>query len=62
MLVCPRREVKRFADLSDEEISDLWITARTVGAMIERYHNASSLTFAIQVSSSISHSKICSTL
>jgi bis(5'-adenosyl)-triphosphatase len=47
--VCPKREVKRFADLSSDETSDLWITAKEVGARLEQYHKASSLTFAIQV-------------
>jgi hypothetical protein len=47
--VCPKREVKRFADLSSDEISDLWVTAKEVGARLEQYHKASSLTFAIQV-------------
>jgi len=47
--VCPKREAKRFADLSSDEISDLWVTAKEVGARLEQYHKASSLTFAIQV-------------
>ncbi|KAB8114024.1 hypothetical protein EE612_053210 [Oryza sativa] len=48
VLVCPKREVKRFADLSSNEISDLWVTAKEVGIRLEQYHKASSLTFAIQ--------------
>ncbi|XP_047091445.1 bifunctional bis(5'-adenosyl)-triphosphatase/adenylylsulfatase FHIT-like [Lolium rigidum] len=48
VLVCPKREVKRFADLSSDETSDLWVTAKEVGAKLEQYHKASSLTFAIQ--------------
>ncbi|EEE52662.1 hypothetical protein OsJ_35033 [Oryza sativa Japonica Group] len=44
----PRREVKRFADLSSNETSDLWVTAKEVGVRLEQYHKASSLTFAIQ--------------
>ncbi|KAL6642172.1 hypothetical protein ACP70R_020353 [Stipagrostis hirtigluma subsp. patula] len=44
----PGREVKRFVDLSSDETSDLWITAKEVGARLEQYHKASSLTFAIQ--------------
>ncbi|XP_062197797.1 bifunctional bis(5'-adenosyl)-triphosphatase/adenylylsulfatase FHIT [Phragmites australis] len=48
VLVCPKREVKRFADLSSDETSDLWATAKEVGARLEQYHKASSLTFAIQ--------------
>ncbi|KAJ9565180.1 hypothetical protein OSB04_001146 [Centaurea solstitialis] len=48
VLVCPRREVKRFVDLTTEETSDLWISAQKVGKLLENYHKASSLTFAIQ--------------
>ncbi|MQM16720.1 hypothetical protein Taro_049677 [Colocasia esculenta] len=40
--------IKRFTDLTVDEISDLWVAARKVGAQLERYHKASSLTFAIQ--------------
>ncbi|XP_038980806.1 bifunctional bis(5'-adenosyl)-triphosphatase/adenylylsulfatase FHIT-like isoform X1 [Phoenix dactylifera] len=47
VLVCPGREVKRFVDLSADETSDLWLTAKEVGDHLERYHEASSLTFAI---------------
>ncbi|KAL5203800.1 hypothetical protein ABZP36_008671 [Zizania latifolia] len=43
-----QREVKRFADLSSDETSDLWVSAKEVGTRLEQYHNASSLTFAIQ--------------
>ncbi|XP_066369116.1 bifunctional bis(5'-adenosyl)-triphosphatase/adenylylsulfatase FHIT-like [Miscanthus floridulus] len=48
VLVCPKREVKRFTDLSSDETSDLWVTAKEVGVCLEQYHKASSLTFAIQ--------------
>lgn len=48
VLVCPRREVKRFVDLTADETSDLWLTAQKVGKQLESYHKASSLTFAIQ--------------
>ncbi|XP_037429850.1 bifunctional bis(5'-adenosyl)-triphosphatase/adenylylsulfatase FHIT-like [Triticum dicoccoides] len=48
VLVCPKRVVKRFADLSSDETSDLWVTAKGVGAKLEQYHKASSITFAIQ--------------
>ncbi|XP_050111037.1 bifunctional bis(5'-adenosyl)-triphosphatase/adenylylsulfatase FHIT-like [Malus sylvestris] len=48
VLVCPRREVKRFGDLTADETSDLWITAQKVGSRLESYHKASSLTLAIQ--------------
>uniref|UniRef100_A0A0D9XBI8 Bis(5'-adenosyl)-triphosphatase n=1 Tax=Leersia perrieri TaxID=77586 RepID=A0A0D9XBI8_9ORYZ len=46
----PLLPVKRFADLSSDETSDLWVTAKDVGVRLEQYHKASSLTFAIQVS------------
>jgi bis(5'-adenosyl)-triphosphatase len=41
--------VKRFIDLTPDETSDLWITAQKVGAKLEQFHKASSLTLAIQV-------------
>ncbi|VAI30192.1 unnamed protein product [Triticum turgidum subsp. durum] len=39
---------QRFTDLSTDETSDLWVTAKEVGVRLEQYHKASSLTFAIQ--------------
>ncbi|THU55388.1 hypothetical protein C4D60_Mb11t06030 [Musa balbisiana] len=42
------REVKRFIDLTADEVCDLWLTAKEVGGRLERHHEASSLTFAIQ--------------
>ncbi|CAI8591369.1 unnamed protein product [Vicia faba] len=48
VLICPKREVKRFLDLTVEETSDLWLTAQKVGRQLESYHKASSLTLAIQ--------------
>ncbi|KAF5798057.1 putative histidine triad (HIT) protein [Helianthus annuus] len=44
----PLLPVKRFVDLTPEETSDLWISAQKVGKQLEKYHRASSLTFAIQ--------------
>ncbi|KAK7305579.1 hypothetical protein VNO77_43485 [Canavalia gladiata] len=43
-----RREVKRVADVSDDENIDLWRIAKKLGRQLERYHKASSLTFCIQ--------------
>nr|CAN79470.1 hypothetical protein VITISV_016936 [Vitis vinifera] len=43
-----KREVKRFADLTADEISDLWLTAQKVGSRLECHHKASSVTFTIQ--------------
>ncbi|KAL6548875.1 hypothetical protein OROHE_008720 [Orobanche hederae] len=48
VLVCPRREVKRFVDLTADEVSDLWLSAQKIGCQLESYHKASSLTYAIQ--------------
>jgi bis(5'-adenosyl)-triphosphatase len=47
--VCPKRGVKRFADLSSDETGGLWITAKEIGAQLEQYNKAYPLTFAIQV-------------
>jgi bis(5'-adenosyl)-triphosphatase len=41
--------VNRFLDLTSEEVSDLWLTAKYVGQKLEPFYNASSLTFTIQV-------------
>ena len=49
MLICPKREVKRVADLTADETTELWIIAQKVGRQLESYHKASSLTFCIQV-------------
>uniref|UniRef100_A0A2C9WI72 HIT domain-containing protein n=1 Tax=Manihot esculenta TaxID=3983 RepID=A0A2C9WI72_MANES len=42
------REVKRFADLTVDETSDLWFMAQKIGSRLEGYHQATSLTFTIQ--------------
>ncbi|KAK7387318.1 hypothetical protein VNO78_28036 [Psophocarpus tetragonolobus] len=48
VLICPKREVKRVADLTDDETTDLWLIAKKLGRQLETYHKASSLTFCIQ--------------
>ncbi|KAH7283381.1 hypothetical protein KP509_34G004100 [Ceratopteris richardii] len=48
VLVCSKRVVPRFVDLTDEEVIDLWTTAKRVGAKIEPHYGAGSLTFGIQ--------------
>ncbi|OIW14113.1 hypothetical protein TanjilG_21253 [Lupinus angustifolius] len=40
--------VKRVADLTAEEITEMWIIAQKLGRKLESYHKASSLTFVIQ--------------
>ncbi|KAG7015813.1 Bifunctional bis(5'-adenosyl)-triphosphatase/adenylylsulfatase FHIT, partial [Cucurbita argyrosperma subsp. argyrosperma] len=44
----PLVPVQRFADLTPDETCDLWLAAQRVGRQLESYHEASSLTFAIQ--------------
>lgn len=44
--------VKRFAELSQEEVADLWGLAQLVGKTLEPHYAAESLTLAIQVRSS----------
>ncbi|RHN67989.1 putative bis(5'-adenosyl)-triphosphatase [Medicago truncatula] len=48
VLICPKREVKRVADLTDDENVELWRIAHKLGRQLESYHNATSLTFCIQ--------------
>lgn len=48
VLVSPRRVTPRLADLSVDEISDLFVTVQRVGRMIERVYQASSLNVALQ--------------
>ncbi|EYE97649.1 HIT family protein [Aspergillus ruber CBS 135680] len=48
VLVSPRRIVPRVADLTPSETTDLFLTVRRVGRMIERVYGASSLNIAIQ--------------
>lgn len=48
VLVSPRRVVPRVADLSVAETSDLFLTVRRVGRMVERVYGAASLNIAVQ--------------
>ena len=48
VLVITRRVVPRFADLTPDEIADLWTLAKRVRSVLEAHHGATSLTFAIQ--------------
>ncbi|KAJ5907689.1 hypothetical protein N7495_000371 [Penicillium taxi] len=48
VLVSPHRVVPRVADLTPAETSDLFLTVRRVGRMVERVYGASSLNIAIQ--------------
>ncbi|KAH7296576.1 hypothetical protein KP509_26G028900 [Ceratopteris richardii] len=48
VLVCSKRVVPCFVDLTDEEVIDLWTTAKHVGVKIEPHYGVGSLTFGIQ--------------
>jgi bis(5'-adenosyl)-triphosphatase len=48
VLVSPRRVVPRLSDLSQDEISDLFLTVQRVGGMVERVFEASALNIALQ--------------
>jgi bis(5'-adenosyl)-triphosphatase len=51
VLISPIRVVRRFADLTQEEVADLWGLAQLVGKTLEPHYKAASLTLAIQVGS-----------
>ncbi|KAJ5437513.1 Histidine triad (HIT) protein [Penicillium cf. griseofulvum] len=48
VLVSPRRIVPRVTDLTPAETSDLFLTVRRVGRMVERVYGATSLNIAVQ--------------
>ena len=48
VLVCPQRVVPRFSELTEAETTDLFLTVRQVGRVLERVYRASSLNIAIQ--------------
>jgi bis(5'-adenosyl)-triphosphatase len=48
VLVAPKRVVKRFAGLTHDEVTDLFVSAQKVLSAIEREYNATSCTLAIQ--------------
>lgn len=48
VLVCPRRSALRVADLTPAETTDLFLTVRRVGRMVERVFGGTSLNIAIQ--------------
>lgn len=44
----PRRVTSRLSDLSQDEMTDLFLTVQRVGRMVERVYQASSLNVAMQ--------------
>eukprot|EP01083_Nonionella_stella_P307495 1081029_1 len=47
-LVMPRRVVERVADLTTEELCDLWVLARRVSGILTKAYSAGSFSFCIQ--------------
>lgn len=48
VLVIPQRRVERLADLSKEEVGDLFETTQRVGSVVEQVYGGSSLTVSLQ--------------
>ncbi|KAI9142314.1 HIT-like domain-containing protein [Paraphysoderma sedebokerense] len=48
VLLVPRRLVRRFADLTTEEVTDLFTSAQVVGKVVEKEFKGEALTLAIQ--------------
>ena len=48
VLVIPKRVCARFADMTPEEVVDLWTTVHYIGPILERYHLCTALNLAIQ--------------
>jgi len=48
VLVAPRRVVVRMAELSGEELEDVWRVASLVGTRLEKHYDTAALTFAVQ--------------
>ena len=48
VLIIPRRIAPRVADLTPEELSDMWALAALVGGKLEKHFGAQSLTYAVQ--------------
>ena len=48
VLVIPKRVCARFADMTPEEVSDLWTTVHHVGPILERHFGCEAMNLAIQ--------------
>lgn len=48
VLVIPTRRTSRFADLTPDEVADLWSAAQRVGRVMEAHHGATACTYAMQ--------------
>merc|ERR1712174_139549 len=48
ILVCPKREVKRVRDLTEDELSDMMISAQKISIKLEDYLERTAVNFGIQ--------------
>jgi len=48
VLVSPRRVVRRFAELTKEEVTDLFLSVHRIGPVIEKAYGGTALTLAVQ--------------
>ena len=48
VLVSPKRIVKRFADMTGEEVKDLFITTHQIVPALERHYNGTATNIAIK--------------
>ncbi|GJP61808.1 hypothetical protein CLOP_g18934 [Closterium sp. NIES-67] len=48
VLVLPRRVVPRYKDMTQEEVTDMWLLAQKIGQAFEPHHGCSSSTYTIQ--------------
>jgi bis(5'-adenosyl)-triphosphatase len=48
VLVTPKRVCSRFADMTSEEVSDLWLTVHHISPILERHYGCTALNLAIQ--------------
>ena len=49
VLVVPKRVCPRVADLSSDEVADLFASVHRVGPVLEQYYDCSAMNIAIQV-------------
>lgn len=48
VLVCPKRLVHRFSELTQEEVGDLFCAVQKIGVVVERVFKGEALTIAVQ--------------
>ena len=53
VLVSTKRVVARFADLTPDEVTDLFLCTHRIAPVLQREFSSTSLTIALQVSSSM---------